>query len=333
MRFAPLCLPLAAIVVISGCPVPTDWDEEMDGYYGASSLEFSVVGADVEANGTVWLQAVSESLSDDGEMVSVGMGYSLCDVSTASGSPTRDYSPEEDEALEQLDVRFDANGLTEQILRYQGSIGLLVPGNNNITPLNVPGDALAAGFLGDEVVSLNAGVQGCTLRHSLGRDDVTLPDAACNAGQITIDDATGTVFVAAGDRVVQVIDNEVSFIDAAGDSLQWDAELGVLYAHSFVANTLSAYGQDEGGVWDWMWSTRVPEATASIARFKGGIAVMYPSDDDTRIQLRDVFSGDLVSSVTAKGSFERVTGAAEAPIFTLTSYDSNVHVLELVEAL
>ena len=51
------------------------------------------------------------------------------------------------------------------------------------------------------------------------------------------------------------------------------------------------------------------------------------------MEVRTALSGAVVSTVTAEGIFETVAGAADAPVFSLAGYTTNVHVMELGETL
>lgn len=326
LRFDPMALHLVALISVAHCGAPAGIIGEPT-EEPSRTLEFAVEGADVSERSTVLFNATSQELSADGSHVSLGMGYSLCDVDTETSEPTRDYAPEQNETISVLDVDFDGETVADQIVIEGGEIGIYDSGADSVIGLGVGGEALAAGWMGDDVVYLSGGAESCALT-SITRESWELPSSACGVAQMAIDEATGTVFVAAEDRIAVVTD-EILVLDIAADSLVWDADLGVLYTQA--GDTVAALVEVDGG-WAPQWSATA-EDVVDIDRIAGGLVILREAGEQSIVEVRTALSGAVVSTVTAEGSFETVAGAADAPIFSLAGYTTNVHVMELAETL
>jgi len=323
MRFDPISLPVIALISsVGGC----FYDDIVEPYpmEPEATLEFAVEGADVSERGTVFFNATSQELSEDGDQISLGMGTSLCDVDTTTTYPVADYYPEDGDIVEPLDVRFDSP-TARQIVIEGGELG--IHDSYQTVSLGVDADALAASWLGDDVSYLSGSESACSLT-IVGGAIHDLPGDACAVADMTADDTTLTAFVAAGSSIA-VVRDDVSFIDAPADELAWDADLGVLYART--ADRLRALVEDGDG-WSVQWSVDLDDAIA-IDRLAGGVVILRDAGAQSIVEIRSAVDGGLHSTVTAEGSFGSVTGAAEAPEFALASYTEYVHVLELDQPL
>lgn len=328
-RSPSLALPLAGLVLIAGCPVPYDYEEDWGDWGGESTLDFTVEGEAVEARTSIYFWADSLHLSPDGEDISVRAGTSFCDMATESGYATRDYYPGVDDE-DPVDVRFDG-AEADPILRVDGGFAVLDSWGEDTNPLDVPENTLTVGYSGGGLAWVHGDPSACALGTSDGLE-VELPSSACTDPQLVVDAPSGQIFLPAGDQIL-IVTQELSAIRTPASSLSWDADLGILYALSTrdSVSRVVALAESESG-WEPLWSRQLGPDMVGMARVEGALVVLETFGSTSTVTVYDAVLGKRRSLLDIRQGFSKITGASDAPVFALGGPSMDTEILELSEA-
>jgi|GEM_PF-4864466 len=318
-----LTIPLAATLVLPGCP--TNDDDEVP-----FTLAFESPTSRMYGKVSIFGQPSTEFLSPSGNTLTTGEPLGSASTSTSDGEQTdSDYFPEA-EQVRLLDVRYDVGEPAGQLFLVDGA---LVESDDDSDALTSWIEEIAllrdAAFLGSDVIVLEGDESDCSLLRASTMQRVALPGASC-AGSLQIDDETETVWIASGEGIVQIIDDVVSTLDIPADAIDFDPEFGILYAQSQSGGTFRALAKEDGE-WSELWSLDEdlvqPRAFANI-----GDAVVLLSDfgAGSQVSVLAALDGDLLAELRTDTRMERVAGSDASWVFSLAQDDEVVHVLQLL---